>query len=99
ADADARVVTSLDLLIAFSVGPTSTWHTVDLLPRLGEIRCPTLVLAGEDDPISPIEDAADLVAALPQSLVRFESFPRCGHGVWRDDPDRAFAVLREFLST
>jgi len=30
-------------------------------------------------------------------LVRFERFPGCGHGVFRDDPERAFAMIREFL--
>lgn len=32
-----------------------------------------------------------------QHLVRFERFPGCGHGVFRDDPERAFAMIREFL--
>jgi len=25
------------------------------------------------------------------------AFAECGHGLFREDPDRAFAILREFL--
>ena len=74
------------------------WHTMDLLPELHRIRCPTLVLAGEDDPITPIEDSLDIAARLDPALVRLERFSGCGHGVWRDDPERAFRLLREFLA-
>ena len=74
------------------------WHTMNLLPELHRIQCPTLVLAGEEDPITPIEDSEDIVAKLDPTLVRFERFSRCGHGVWRDAPDRAFSILREFIA-
>jgi hypothetical protein len=43
----------------------------------------TLVLGCEEDPMIPIECQEDLVAALPQHLVRFERFPNCGHSVDR----------------
>jgi proline iminopeptidase len=34
---------------------------------------------------------------LPAHLVRFERFPGCGHGVLPDAPDRAMAVIRDFI--
>ena len=68
--------------------------TVDLFPELGNIRCPTLVLGGELDPITPVADAEDIAAAIPNSqLVIFEG---AGHGVFRDKPEEALAVIREF---
>lgn len=70
----------------------------DLLADLAKVRCPTLVLGGEDDPICPIEDQAEIAAALPPGLVRFERFPKCRHGVYRDDPERGFRVIREFVA-
>ena len=76
-----------------------TWHTMDFLDELEAICCPTLVLAGEDDPVTPIEDSEDIVARLDPSIVRFERFANAGHGVWIDDEDRAFAVLREFIQS
>lgn len=60
------------------------------------MRCPVLVLAGEDDPSTTVAGARELVDALPTSLVRFESFPAVGHGVLRDRPE-AIALVREFV--
>ncbi len=54
----------------------------DLLPEMDGIDCPALVLHGTDDPICPIEDARDMLAALAPGMGHMESFERCGHGVW-----------------
>jgi pimeloyl-ACP methyl ester carboxylesterase len=69
---------------------------VDLFPELANIRCPTLVLGGELDPITPVADAEDIAAAIPQAEVRI--FEGAGHGVFRDQPEEAIAVIREFVS-
>ena len=69
----------------------------DLLPEMAGISCPTLILTGDDDPICPTEDADDMLAALRTGIGRLERFEHCGHGVWRDHPDRALQVLREFI--
>jgi proline iminopeptidase len=68
-----------------------------LLPDLGRIKCPTLVLGGEDDPITPIEDSEDIAAAIAPELVRFERFPATGHGIVHDAPERFIEVLKEFV--
>jgi len=73
-------------------------HNFDFFPDLHRIACPTLVLGGEDDPMTPIEAQADIAAALPQHLVRFERFSDCGHGVIADQPERGIAVIREFIT-
>jgi pimeloyl-ACP methyl ester carboxylesterase len=39
-----------------------------------------------------------VMAALPPQWVQFERFANVGHGPWRDDPERAFAVLRRFIA-
>jgi len=57
-----------------------------------------LVLAGERDPITPPAFSEEITDCLPSHLVRFERFPDCGHGVFADVPERAFAILREFLT-
>lgn len=94
-DANARTVWNFEVMFHFGGGED---HRFDLLPELAKVRCPTLVLGGEDDPICPIDDQADIAAALPAELVRFERFPGCGHGVYRDDPERTLEVLRRFLA-
>jgi len=74
-------------------------RTFNLLPELGRIRCPTLVTAGECDPITPIGDAEDMVAAIPAGLVRFERFKISGHGVHHDEPEHFDRVVREFIAS
>jgi pimeloyl-ACP methyl ester carboxylesterase len=71
--------------------------SMDLRPGLAGVQCPVLVMAGEDDPVTPLEDAEEIVAALPSRWVQFERFPGVGHGAWRDDPEAAERVLRRFL--
>jgi proline iminopeptidase len=71
--------------------------TLNLLPYLPSIRCPTFVTGGEDDPVTTINDAEDIAAALPSNLVRFERFADAGHGVYRDRPEEFFRLLREFI--
>ncbi|MCW6508743.1 alpha/beta fold hydrolase [Lichenifustis flavocetrariae] len=73
-------------------------YQFDFRDRLREIRCPTLVLAGDLDPVTPLADSDDIAAALPAALVRYERFIGAGHGVGRDQPERYFTVLREFIA-
>lgn len=74
------------------------WHTMDFLADLDAVRCPTLVLAGVDDPVTPIEDSDDMVAHLDPNVVRYERIENAGHGVWLDGQARAFAILRDFIT-
>jgi pimeloyl-ACP methyl ester carboxylesterase len=72
-------------------------QTFDLRPDLARARCPVLVLGGEHDPMCPITGSEEIVACLPPQLVQFERFEHSGHGVFRDEPERAMSVLREFV--
>ncbi len=77
--------------------PGGESDTFNMFPDLHRIQCPTLVMGGEDDPMHPIESQADIAAALPADLVQFERFADCGHAVVPDAPERAMALLREFI--
>jgi pimeloyl-ACP methyl ester carboxylesterase len=77
--------------------PGGESHTFNMFPDLHRIRCPTLVLGGEDDPMLPIECQADIAAALPAHLVQFERFADCRHAVVPDAPELAMAVIRGFI--
>ena len=72
--------------------------TDDVTPLGAAITCPTLVLAGADDPVTPVVSLERLAASLVNAPVRLEVFGRVGHGVFRQAPGRAFALLREFLA-
>ena len=65
--------------------------------RLGRIVCPTLVMAGEKDPITPLQDAQEIVAALPSSLVQFERFENAGHHLFWDQTTCFFDRVRRFM--
>lgn len=71
----------------------------DLIPELSAIRCPTLVLNGEDDPITPVEEQQAIVDAMQPGLARLIRFPGCGHGVLRDDADALVATIADFVRT
>jgi 3-oxoadipate enol-lactonase len=40
---------------------------IDVTHRLGEVRCPALVIVGEEDPGTPVEMAREIHAALPSA--------------------------------
>jgi pimeloyl-ACP methyl ester carboxylesterase len=72
-------------------------RTMDLSPGLSAIGVPTLILAGAHDPITPIACSEEIAAALPAGLAELHVFEDAGHGVHRDEPDRAETVLRRFM--
>jgi proline iminopeptidase len=80
-------------------GPRDEMGRMDFRAALGTIQCPVLILAGEEDPVMPMPFSEEIAASLPPHLARLERFPGCGHGVFGDDPVRAFAVMREFIAS
>lgn len=95
-DAPARTVRNDDVALHFA-GPERESSRLDFRAALAGVRCPTLVLAGDVDPITPVQRGRLIAESLPPHLVRYEEFPNCGHGVHNDDPGRALAVMREFI--
>lgn len=85
----------LEILYHFAAGEKKQ---MDLRPGLGEVRCPVWVIAGEEDPVTPVDDAAEIAAALPAPWRHFVRVSGAGHGVWRDRPRKAERLLREILS-
>jgi proline iminopeptidase len=92
--ASRRIVFNEEILFASAGGEQ---QTMDLLPGLASAQCPVLVMAGALDPVCPLQDSLDIAAALPPALMQLAVFDRSGHGPWRDEPDAAFARLREFI--
>jgi proline iminopeptidase len=72
-------------------------RTFDLRGQLAPVEGPVLVLAGEDDPVTPLSGARALAEELGPARGTLEVFADCGHGVWRDQPDAAFAAMRSFI--
>jgi proline iminopeptidase len=95
-DARERTIINHEVGLVFN-GPNNEQGRMDFRAHLARVQCPVLVLAGDTDPIVPIALTETMAACLPRHLVRFERFENCGHGVHRDDPERAFALLRQFI--
>jgi len=89
-----RIVFNEPILFASASGEQ---QSMNLLPGLAGVQCPVLVMAGEQDPVCPIEDARDIFDALPPAWRHWAQFPT-GHGAWRDEPDAAMACLRAFIA-
>jgi len=67
----------------------------DSRPTLGSIRCPTLVLVGEGDELTPPERAAEIAAGVPGA--RLTTVPQCGHMSTLEQPDEVTRALLEWL--
>jgi pimeloyl-ACP methyl ester carboxylesterase len=65
--------------------------------RLGEVRCPTLIVWGEEDRMVPVRDADEFERAIPGA--RKVIFPDTGHVAMLERPARFNAVMDEFLTT
>lgn len=85
-------------LVRWFTRPGGEGQSFDLFPDLRRIACPTLVVGGEDDPMTPIESQADIAAALRPGIGRFERFAGCGHGVVADAEEKAMALFRGFIT-
>jgi proline iminopeptidase len=93
-DAAQRTVYNEAILFASASGEQ---QRMNLLPGLAQARCPVLVMAGEQDPVCPVADSQDIAAALPPQWAQLATFAGSGHGAWRDEPEAAFARLRQFI--
>lgn len=92
----ARSIVRPEVLEHFSGRDGEMWR-MDFRESLRRVRVPVLLLAGDLDPVTPWECAEELTACLPPQHLTYHRQPDCGHGLWRDQPDRTFAALRAFI--
>jgi pimeloyl-ACP methyl ester carboxylesterase len=78
--------------------PEGESRSFNFLPQLDRILCPTLMMGGKDDPMTPIQGQREIAAALAKEVVQFDEFENCGHGVVADVPDRSEALMRAFIA-
>lgn len=67
----------------------------DSMPLLPTIGCPTLILCGDEDTLTPPAESEFMHRAMGES--RFVVLPRAGHLSNLEAPDAFNAALREFL--
>jgi pimeloyl-ACP methyl ester carboxylesterase len=96
ADPQARQRTLFNTDILFASAAGEQRH-MQLLPGLARVQCPVLVMAGAADPVTPLADAQEIAAAIAQPWGRLVTFEHAGHGAWRDQPELAMQVIRDFV--
>jgi pimeloyl-ACP methyl ester carboxylesterase len=69
----------------------------DSRPLLAGIHCPTLIVVGEGDELTPPELAKEICTGI--SGARLVVVPECGHLSTIEKPDAVNAALAEWLST
>ena len=71
----------------------ATWSSVD---RLHQVRCPTLVLAGQHDVFCSPPQLVRIASRIPGA--RHVVFEHSGHFMWLEEPDRFFGLVSDWLS-
>lgn len=64
-------------------------------PSLPAITVPTLVLAGDSDPLTPLEHSREIAAAIPGA--RLVVAENCGHASTLEQPEAVNRTLLKWL--
>jgi proline iminopeptidase len=91
----ARMIKNTDVALHYS---NHEVHAFDPWSVIGAVRCPVLVLVGEDDPICPLPVVEELASQLPAETTHLVRLPGARHTIFRDRPDLAFPAVRNFVS-
>ena len=67
----------------------------DLRPTLSALACPTLVVCGLDDQLTPPDNARELAAAIAGSQLQL--LPECGHMLTWEQPAAVTSLLQAWL--
>lgn len=65
-------------------------------PHLGAIACPTLVLCGRQDQLTPLEWSEEIAALIPEA--RLQVIEDCGHLSTMERPWEVSAAMRQWLT-
>jgi pimeloyl-ACP methyl ester carboxylesterase len=68
----------------------------DNRPLLPTIKCPTLVVVGREDALTPLELAQEIAAGIPGA--KLEIIPDCGHLSTLERPEAVNRALRARLT-
>ena len=72
---------------------------MDLRPELAKIVCPTLIINGRHDPITPPEASDEMEAALVSAPVTHVVGERSGHDVPEDEPELFADSVRALIAS
>lgn len=81
---------------ALIFGETQVLKNWTVMDRLGEIKVPTLVMAGREDFIYPPKHQEELAAGIPNARLAF--IDRAGHNPHDEQPTEVQRLIRDFLA-
>ena len=93
-----RSIRNIEVMRHFS-GAGGEIHRMDFRPTLARARCPVLVIGGTEDPITPPHLSQEIAAHLPKGRAQLHLFEGCGHGPFRDAPERVWPVVRQWMAS
>ena len=68
----------------------------DNRPFLAQIKCPAVIVVGEQDALTPVKVSEEMHAALAGSTL--EVIPHCGHLSTMEKPDAVNKILDRWLA-
>lgn len=95
AQVEAMRIQTIDVNLHYMSGEGKR---VDYRSELARVRCPTLVLVGEFDPLVPTYLAREIVEAIPEGLAKLEVVPDAAHDVFADNAYHSYARMRDFIA-
>ncbi|PKL12167.1 MAG: hypothetical protein CVV50_04785 [Spirochaetae bacterium HGW-Spirochaetae-6] len=72
-----------------------TFLGIDLTPRLKNIKCPTLVICGEEDKLKPMKFSKIIADNIQKS--EYITIPDCGHVAILEKPQEVNTALLGFV--
>lgn len=78
-------------------GPANEHGQMELRDQLDKITCPVLLMAGEEDPITPPVFSDVIAQGLTNAPLTYHRLAECGHGIVADHPDRLAQELRALI--
>ena len=90
----ARSIQTLDVDLHYFREEAPRFDPWTALPM---VKCPVLILAGEDDPMCPLPVVKDLAGQLSAGTASLVRLPGARHTIFRDRPDLAFPAIEDFI--
>ena len=74
---------------------------INLVPKMGKIKLPTLIMWGRHDGIIPVSHAQEAYDAIgtPKSKKRLVIFEKSGHTVSTEEPERFYNTVMAFIKS
>lgn len=95
----AGIISSMALAVGkegFARQQHAIIHRIDSRPHLAAIGVPTLVIAGDEDQLMPVEWLRELADGIPGA--RLAVLPACGHMASMEQPREVIRLLREWVT-